>query len=736
MPVHFSCIASLNTHNTLLDPAWGKVRGNITGIETGRHGIKVGSGMTNTNKRKERSFDTGHQSAVLQIDSKHLPPSASSVPETATPQCSFCDGERVVPNLDLVVPQTGGNTCRSIKKMADGEMRGSATCAILQKEERVCCPVVYENALPPVEPISVSNQNDEQSNLLVPFKEGDHVVYDKRNELRLAQIVDVVHEKSKITLKYFKPHSSTGSEETVEYREGLLHVHSEALRFQTGTFANCAFDYVENNTLHFTKANDKSANVSCKRIRFAAEAGSFVGKSGVIVGVLSTSENFRWRNVIRSTWAAENTVFFVIAGSWDDIEEEYHRYKDIIWIDMEDSFRLITYKTSMFFQVVNMMASELNLTYSHALKTDDDSYVAIGRLEQLVTEEKPTTIDYWGYSDMKYVKPLRNLKSRYYVSLDQYPEPYYPPYVAGAAILLSHKTVECVTDEMQNARFLDMEDAFIGIVTARCGVIPTHSELVKVYRGSVGLSRWTTTGNKTLQVTMKGKIIQHRILNPEDMIAHHESIKTSLANTNERKRHHESKFDLPQPQQNDDRSKTQRNFLGETTSHEAGGAEATSSACIFCKTLNEPELVVAGTGGNTCRSIQVLAAKEVNGSDICATIQKEERVCCPGPESVLHHDTVPVTDKNTVTVRQQQNPRTRPACGILVTSQGGVGSSSYLRQLTKYVKTNRPGNTDGLKHKAASCYKSHNSSSISTANGRCFSKVLVIIGDPLHTIER
>ena len=117
--------------------------------------------MTNTNKRK-RSVDAGHQSAVQQIGSKHLPPSASSVPETAASQCSFCDGERVIPNLDLVVPQTGGNTCRSIKSMADGEMRGSATCAILQKEESVCCPVVSEKALPLVEAISSQN-NDEQT---------------------------------------------------------------------------------------------------------------------------------------------------------------------------------------------------------------------------------------------------------------------------------------------------------------------------------------------------------------------------------------------------------------------------------------------------------------------------------------------------------------------------------------------------------------------------------------------
>mmetsp|Transcript_18442 Transcript_18442/g.27985 ORF Transcript_18442/g.27985 Transcript_18442/m.27985 type:complete len:251 (+) Transcript_18442:497-1249(+) len=196
-----------------------------------------------------------------------------------------------------------------------------------------------------------------------------------------------------------------------------------------------------------------------------------------------------------------------------------------MWIDMEESFRLITYKTSMFFQVVNMMASELNLSYSHALKTDDDSYVALGRLEQLVKREDPKHLDYWGQSDMKYVKPLRNPEHRYYESLDQCPEPYYPPYVSGSAILLSRKTVECVTKTMQEARFLDMEDVFLGVVNARCSVIPTHSKFVRVYRGSMKASRWATEHNKQ-EVTMKNKIIQHRILSPEDMVAHHESTKT------------------------------------------------------------------------------------------------------------------------------------------------------------------------------------------------------------------
>ncbi len=58
-------------------------------------------------------------------------------------ECTFCEGKAdIIPSLDLVVPNTGGNTCRSIKSMAAREVIGSTICATLKKEERVCCPVV------------------------------------------------------------------------------------------------------------------------------------------------------------------------------------------------------------------------------------------------------------------------------------------------------------------------------------------------------------------------------------------------------------------------------------------------------------------------------------------------------------------------------------------------------------------------------------------------------------------
>jgi hypothetical protein len=120
---------------------WGKTRGNITGLETQKQGIKVssgGGGMSNTNKRSVTKSRDG-------VD--------DSSTGGGTTKCEFCEdeGRGGTPNLDLVVPNTGGNTCGSIKKMAAREVNGSTICATLKKEERVCCPgkdtkVVSSNA--------------------------------------------------------------------------------------------------------------------------------------------------------------------------------------------------------------------------------------------------------------------------------------------------------------------------------------------------------------------------------------------------------------------------------------------------------------------------------------------------------------------------------------------------------------------------------------------------------------
>ena len=92
-------------------------------------------------EKAEIEAEGGSVSNVNSTGGMLLRPSAHLVANTT--KCAFCEGERGIPHLDLVVPRTGGNTCGSIKSMAAGEINGSIMCATLQKEENVCCPRSY-----------------------------------------------------------------------------------------------------------------------------------------------------------------------------------------------------------------------------------------------------------------------------------------------------------------------------------------------------------------------------------------------------------------------------------------------------------------------------------------------------------------------------------------------------------------------------------------------------------------
>eukprot|EP00960_Hanusia_phi_P055860 763080-Hanusia_phi.AAC.1 len=72
---------------------------------------------------------------------------------------------------------------------------------------------------------------------------------------------------------------------------------------------------------------------------------------------------------------------------------------------------------------------------------------------------------------------------------------------------------------------------------------------------------------------------------------------------------------------------------------------------------------------------------------------------------------------------------------VLVNSQGGVGSSAFMELIQRSrVPMNSPGDLDGFKHKNANQFD-HNEERINLGSLGCASRVLVIVGDPLHSIE-
>ena len=100
----------------------------------------------------------------------------------------------------------------------------------------------------------------------------------------------------------------------------------------------------------------------------------------------------------------------MVSGPWEEVQEEYREHQDLIWIEGEEDFLLITYKTAMFVKIFNTMASALELKYTHVLKTDDDSYVATERLTNILAERED--VDYWGVCQ-HYYEPYRDPKHKY-----------------------------------------------------------------------------------------------------------------------------------------------------------------------------------------------------------------------------------------------------------------------------------------------------------------------------------
>ena len=190
--------------------------------------------------------------------------------------------------------------------------------------------------------------------------------------------------------------------------------------------------------------------------------------------------------------------------------------------------------------MVNQVTEELGVfDYAYSMKTDDDSYVGLGRIVMFINHllEKP---DYIGKC-LRPRKPFRNKTSRYYTTFQEYPGEYFPEYCQGLGFLLSSGLNSCIVKNMAHSRFLKHEDVFIGAMAKRCNVKHTLAvpELIfRPYRSGCTCDDPQSVrkemeklddGNRPDDdsvfpaAEMAAKMIQHRINSDKDMIDHHES---------------------------------------------------------------------------------------------------------------------------------------------------------------------------------------------------------------------
>lgn len=329
----------------------------------------------------------------------------------------------------------------------------------------------------------------------------------------------------------------------------------------------------------------RSTTVSCHTIKYRINTEIFQNTKNIIFGVLSGAggEGPNRRQAIRKTWGnttqydnsniQQMRVFFLVAGPWDEIQNEYHTYGDLVWIEEDEVYdgehSVLTYKSQSFIQIVYDLVMELDGIDENDIKfifkTDDDSYIHVQNLYRELMEsptitntttivtgegtenekfevipiDEPLPRDYWGWCQLRKFPPNRDSADKWSVSYDLYPEPKYPRYCQGAGFALSWKFIERAAlsfpqSQIATMRYLPFEDASIGLLAERCRIIPTMVEKrkwIRMYRTNSEDERMRVKEglpkidkSKLTKPIMSERIVQHRIYDEWDMKEHHKIV--------------------------------------------------------------------------------------------------------------------------------------------------------------------------------------------------------------------
>ena len=310
---------------------------------------------------------------------------------------------------------------------------------------------------------------------------------------------------------------------------------------RTGSWQNCTQSFkplsearqalLSTDNVH---ADSDIVIISCNHIHYRVPRKSIdriksntAWKEPIVIGVLSGAggDGLSKRNSIRSTWAyRKQNVFFIVAGPWSNIEYEYNRFGDLLWIDKEEIYitetSVLTFKTETFVAVMyNTFMKDDDNHVSFLFKADDDSYVDLEKLYRALLyepEHRNYRLDYWGKCNEGGWKPHRDETNKWFISYEIYPEPEYPPFCQGAGIAMSKHFLDCAVglDHVSNVRYQPNEDVAIGLLAERCNVKPVHDDRVLIRYDEV----------EEEGITMHKKIVQHYVKTEEAMRKHHQCV--------------------------------------------------------------------------------------------------------------------------------------------------------------------------------------------------------------------
>ncbi|XP_048727056.1 beta-1,3-galactosyltransferase brn-like [Ostrea edulis] len=202
-------------------------------------------------------------------------------------------------------------------------------------------------------------------------------------------------------------------------------------------------------------------------------------QKSLLIVVKSYVGHFALRNVLRKTWIpkakAYNIPVVFALGYKKDLQslviEENARHNDIVQEDFLDVYLNNTYKAIMTFNWVVENCNHFRYVYFD----DDDMFLHLDNLVKHVKMLEMEGTNLFSGSLASRGKPVRDPHSKWYISWEEYPFDFWPPYVGGSSMIASMDIVKDMQKIFPYVRPLSFDDVYLGIVLNKLGILPNNN---------------------------------------------------------------------------------------------------------------------------------------------------------------------------------------------------------------------------------------------------------------------
>ncbi|XP_064605003.1 beta-1,3-galactosyltransferase 5-like [Liolophura sinensis] len=220
----------------------------------------------------------------------------------------------------------------------------------------------------------------------------------------------------------------------------------------------------------------------------------------LLIMITSAPGNYERRNAIRKSWCSSHTMGFS-AQQWQcvfmigqtenstistHITQEAFRFRDILQGSYLDVYRNLTLKVFHGFDWAAKNCHQVQ----YLLKTDDDCFVNAGLLYNFLVNHNHNLLNLYvgnvfSAEDKRTV--VRNPKSRWFVSEQDFAETIYPRYSSGTGYLMSYDVLLRLVQVSKSVTPFPVEDAYVGYLIYKLGIEPIASTRFTLYGKG-----WTT----------------------------------------------------------------------------------------------------------------------------------------------------------------------------------------------------------------------------------------------------